>query len=86
MSSGNHEHPIDEIDCLAAIDGLYAYLDGELHDPKTIAEFEHHLEHCMTCRSRTELESALSRLMKKAASASAPAHVQARLKKLVGDL
>lgn len=86
MNSGNRERPIDEIDCLAAIDGLYAYLDGELHDPKTIAEFEHHLEHCMTCRSRVELESALSRLMRKAASASAPAQLQTRLKKLVGDL
>jgi anti-sigma factor (TIGR02949 family) len=86
MNSEKHDHEIEEIDCLEAIDGLYAYLDGEMDDPRAIAKFEHHIEHCQTCHSRTELESALNRLMKKAASAPAPEQVQNRLKKLVDGL
>ena len=35
-----------DIGCLRAIEALYAYLDGELEDPGSIEEVEHHLSHC----------------------------------------
>jgi len=57
MKKDKDKSGIAEIGCLEAINGLYAYLDGEMKDPKSIAEFEHHLEHCKACYSRTELEN-----------------------------
>lgn len=80
------EHEIEEIDCIEAIDGLYAYLDGELNDPQTLAKFEHHLEHCSTCYSRTQLETALGQLMRKSAKATAPLKLQSRLRKIIDEL
>lgn len=85
--SGDHDRPeIDEIGCIEAINGLYAYLDGELDDPQVIAEFEHHLEHCAACYSRVELETALGRLLREAGRDRAPHRLQSRLRKLIDDL
>ena len=53
-------HEVEEIDCLEAIDNLYAYLDGELTDKETLAKFKSHLGHCKSCYSRAEMEKALS--------------------------
>lgn len=86
MNSDDKKALVEEIDCLDAIDKLYAYLDHELDDPRAIAAFEHHLTHCTTCHSRTDLETALNRLMKKAAQAPAPEALLARLQKLVSGL
>lgn len=77
---------IEEIDCMEAINGLYAYLDGEMTDPKTLAKFENHLEHCQSCYSRTQLESALGQLIKKSSTDTAPEKLQKRLKKLIEGL
>ncbi len=77
---------IEEIDCMEAINGLYAYLDGEMADPGTLAKFEHHLEHCHSCYSRTQLETALGQLIKKSAKDTAPEKLQTRLKKLIQGL
>ena len=86
MNDSKEKSGIEEIDCLEAINGLYAYLDGELHDQQTIAKFEHHLEHCRACYSRTQLETALGELMRKSAKGQAPAKLQNRLKKLIDGL
>ena len=45
-----------DIGCLRAIEAFYAYLDGELDDPESIADFEHHLGHCRSCFSRIEMD------------------------------
>ena len=86
MKKDKDKSGIAEIGCLEAINGLYAYLDGEMKDPKSIAEFEHHLEHCKACYSRTELENALGRLIRKSAKGDAPEQLQTRLRKLIGGL
>ena len=86
MKDSKDKPAVQEIDCLEAINGLYAYLDGEMSDPAKVAEFEHHLEHCRACYSRTQLETALGQMIRKSAKGQAPAKLQNRLKKLIDDL
>jgi anti-sigma factor (TIGR02949 family) len=72
-----------DIGCLRAIEAFYAYLDGELEDPATIADFEHHLEHCRSCFSRVEFEKALNERMRKSAKRETPDALRKRVDKLM---
>jgi anti-sigma factor (TIGR02949 family) len=75
----------DDIGCLAAIEMFYAYLDGELGDPREIDDFEKHLEHCRSCFTRAEMEDLLTHRLKKLASHSAPERLYNRLSKLMKE-
>ena len=79
----DHNHPENDIGCLQAIEAFYAYLDGELDDPASIAEFEQHLSHCRSCFSRTEMEKALSTRIRKSARQESPALLKDRVRKLL---
>jgi len=83
MSDGKDKTEVDEIGCLEAINGLYAYLDGEISDPDEIAKIEHHLGHCRACYSRTQLETALAQHIRKTGKGHAPPQLQPRLRKLI---
>lgn len=83
MSSEKDIPEIEDIGCIEAINGLYAYLDGEMEDPKAIAEIEHHLGHCRNCYSRIELERALSERLKRSGKDHAPEKLQNRLRNLI---
>jgi anti-sigma factor (TIGR02949 family) len=72
-----------EIGCLAAIEAMYAYLDGELDSPDAVADFEHHMAHCRSCFSRAQLEGFLTKRMKESAASKAPDALKARLRKLM---
>lgn len=72
-----------DIGCLQAIEAFYAYLDGELDDPASIADFEHHLEHCRSCFSRIELEKALNDRIRKTAKRESPDALRKRVGKLM---
>ena len=72
-----------DIGCLRAIEAFYAYLDGELDDPESIAEFEHHMEHCRSCFSRVEMEKALSERMRRSAKKASPEALRKRVGKLM---
>ena len=72
-----------DIGCLRAIEAFYAYLDGELDDPESIAEFEHHMEHCRSCFSRVEMEKALSERMRRSAKKASPEALRERVGKLM---
>jgi mycothiol system anti-sigma-R factor len=85
MSSKQDKTDIDEIDCLEAIDNLYAYLDGELKDEESILKFKQHLAHCRSCYSRSELESELNQRIKISGKDGTPASLQNRLRKLIKD-
>ena len=83
-SSGhNHEH--HDIGCLAAIEMLYAYLDGELTDAKAVADFEKHLEHCRSCFTRTQMERLLNERLKREAKDGAPGRLKKRLRSLMDE-
>ena len=84
MSDDGHRPEEEEIGCIEAINALYAYLDGELDDPESIAQFEHHLTHCRHCYSRTELETALTEKLRKSSRDKAPEKLQHRLRDLIG--
>ncbi len=74
---------IEDIDCTEAIDKLYAYLDGEVDDADSINKLEHHLAHCHSCFTRSQLESALSERIKKAATEHTPESLQKRLHDMI---
>jgi anti-sigma factor (TIGR02949 family) len=83
MSDDKNHSGQEEIGCIEAINALYAYLDGELSDPETITQFEHHLTHCRHCYSRTEMETALTEKLKKSTKGKAPEKLQNRLRNLI---
>ena len=83
--SKHNESNIEEIDCLQAIEMLYAYLDGELDDDE-LAQYEHHLGHCRSCFSRSQLETALNKRNQESSKGEAPAEVQNRLRNLIDKL
>ena len=83
--SSGHDHEHDDIGCLAAIEILYAYLDGELDDPKAVADFEKHLEHCRSCFTRAQMERMLNERLKKQAKDGAPDRLKRRLRALIDD-
>ena len=75
-----------DIGCLQAIEAFYAYLDGELSDPEAIADFEHHLGHCRSCFSRTEVETALNTRISRSAKHRSSDELRDRVSKLLDKL
>jgi anti-sigma factor (TIGR02949 family) len=87
MSDKKDIPAITDSDCLAAMDHLYAYLDGELKDhPETFALVEHHLGHCKSCFSRAEMERILNERLKKSGKGETPESLKQRLRKLMDGL
>jgi len=83
-----HEHDKPEnldSDCLEAFDHLYAYLNGELKDPKKVAMIEHHLSHCRSCFSRAEFEREINQRLKKSDTQALPSTLAERMKKLIDN-
>jgi len=85
MSDKTHEHTEIDSDCLQAFDHLYAYLNGELKDPKAVAMMEHHLDHCRSCFSRAEMEREVNKRLKHSGKSATPPSLENRLKKLIED-
>jgi len=73
----------DDIGCLAAIEAFYAYLDDELNEPKSIADFEHHMAHCRSCFTRAELERLLNERLRELATHRAPDRLKSRLRDMM---
>lgn len=86
MSDTDDRSPPEEIGCLEAIEALYAYLDGEVRDPLSLAQIEHHLGHCRSCYSRAELERALTQHLRKSVDRDVPESLQVRLRRLLDGL
>jgi len=68
--------------CEQVLKHLVAYLDHET-DARTAAQMERHLEECRGCFSRAEFEKRLKAHVREAGSTTAPAHLRARIKKLI---
>jgi mycothiol system anti-sigma-R factor len=83
--STHDEHAHEDIGCLKAIEMFYAYMDGELADTESVAEFEHHLEHCRSCFSRAEFEGLLTERLRKLAAERAPDALRDRLRILMDN-
>lgn len=86
MTNDKDKTSIEDIDCTEAIDQLYAYLDGEIDDTGAIEKLEHHLGHCSSCFSRSEVERALNERIAKAAKSNAPESLQSRLRSMIDEL
>ena len=83
MTRDKHQTDIEDIDCTQAIGQLYACLDDEIDDVGSLQKLEHHLEHCHSCFTRTEVEGALTGRIQKAAGSRAPESLQSRLRDLI---
>lgn len=90
MSNEKHHHDhnndVEEIDCLEAIDNLYAYLDGELNDEKALVKFRKHLGHCRSCYSRSEMEGIINERIKEKGKGKMPESLKNRLRGFMDDL
>jgi len=85
MNNKTDKPEIEEIECLEAIDNLYAYLDGELTDEETLAKFSQHLDHCHSCFTRSELEGVISERIRASGKSKTPESLQNRLRDLLDD-
>jgi anti-sigma factor (TIGR02949 family) len=74
-----------DIGCLEAIEALYDYLDGELKDPQSIADFEHHMGHCRSCFSRAKTERLLTERMQESSNGEAPREFRDRIRRLMDE-
>ena len=83
MSHTHDKSDSDDIGCLEAIEAFYAYLDGELADAESIANFEHHMQHCRSCFSRADMERAMTRRLRETGQSRAPEVLRERLRKLM---
>ncbi len=72
-----------DVGCLQAIEAFYAYLDGELESPESIADFENHLQHCRSCYSRLEMENKLNQRLRDTAKSESPDALRERIGKLM---
>jgi len=81
--SHDTDDPHDDIGCLEALEAFYAYLDGELESPDAIADFEHHMQHCRSCYSRSEIERALTAHISESGKSRAPEALRTRLQDLI---
>jgi anti-sigma factor (TIGR02949 family) len=85
MTNESDKDQVVDSDCLEAFDHLYAYLNGELKDQKTLAKIEHHLGHCKSCFSRAQMERELNERIKNSGKQKAPESLQKRLRNLLDD-
>ena len=60
MNKAKDSSHVHNIGCLEAIEGLYAWLDGELDDAVTLESIEQHIGHCHSCYSRAQIEKILT--------------------------
>jgi len=85
MTNKTDKPEIADSDCLEAFDHLYAYINNELKDQKTIAKIEHHLGHCKSCFSRAEMERKINERMKKSGKDEVPESLKNRLNNLMDN-
>ena len=77
---------IEDGDCLQAMDHLYAYLNGELKDKESLAMMEHHLSHCKSCFSRSEIEKEINSRLEASKPIKTPESLKNRLNDILKDM
>ena len=72
-------------DCLEAFDHVYAYINNEIKDEKTLAMVEHHLGHCKSCYSRARMEQKINDRLESSREREVSDELKSRLHKLIKD-
>ncbi len=85
MNSESDKHDVTDADCLEVFDHLYSYLNGELDDEKMLARVEHHLGHCRSCFTRSQMERELNERIRKSGKDKMPESLQKRLRDLMQE-
>jgi len=83
MTKDKENIEIEDIDCTEAIDNLYAYLDNEIEDIESVRKLEHHLEHCHSCFTRSQVETALTSRLQKETDKKVPESLEKRLRDMI---
>jgi len=86
MNDELDKRPTDDSDCLEAMDHLYEYLNGELEDKATLQKIEHHLNHCKSCYTRSEMEREINKRLKETNKDEIPDSLKNRLQDLIKNL
>jgi len=86
MSDEKDKTDVHEIDCLEAIGQLYAYLDGEIDDKTQKTQMEHHLSHCKSCYSRSQMEMAINSRLESMDKTEGPDTLQEKLRNVIDKL
>lgn len=86
MTNESNKPEVKEIDCLEAFDHIYAYLNNEISNPLEIAQVEHHISHCKSCFSRTQMERELNQRIKETGKSEVPGTLKERMGKLLDEL
>ena len=86
MTDKSELNKLADSDCLEAFDHLYAYINGELKDPRSLAMMEHHLGHCKSCFTRAQMERELNERLKKSGKDKTPETLKNKLNKLLDDI
>ena len=86
MTDNEHHEHVEDMDCLEAIEQIYAYLDGELEDQASVERFEKHMRHCRSCFSRKELETRLNSKIQESVGGDAPESLKRRLRNLIDSI
>ena len=60
------------IDCEAAFERLYEYLDEELDDPELVRKIREHLQICQRCEPRFQFEEAFLKFVSEVGRTTAP--------------
>lgn len=77
---------VEDSDCLEAMDHLYAYLSGELKDKDSLAMMEHHLSHCKSCFSRSEIEKEINTRLQSTKQLETPESLKTRLDDILKEM
>ncbi len=85
MNNKSDKPEVTDSDCLQAFDHLYAYINGELSDPRSVAMIEHHLSHCRSCYSRAQMEREINDRLKNSGQPKPPPGLKSRLDKLIDE-
>ena len=86
MKKETNKPDVADSDCLESFDHLYAYINNELKDKKTLAKIEHHLGHCKSCFSRAQMERELNQRIKKSGKDETPESLKNRLRELMDNI
>jgi mycothiol system anti-sigma-R factor len=76
--SDEHRHETGEIDCQAALNELYTFLDGELTDARR-SLIAHHLDDCNPCLEIYDFEAELRMVIQKRCQEEVPETLRLRV-------
>jgi mycothiol system anti-sigma-R factor len=77
-TNADHEHHSSDVDCQAALNELYTFLDGELTDARR-SLIAHHLDDCNPCLEIYDFEAELRMVIQRRCQEEVPETLRVRV-------